>query len=516
MSRARAFSIRAKVLAITTATTLIGALLVGGGIATYEWLAFHKDKVRELTVLSKVVSDHATAAVAFADGPTSLEILSALSAEKSVQSAGLYALDGTAIAKFPPGTDDPLLENPGRTGSWHEFEDGRLRMGHDVVLDGEIIGSVIVVSTLDELSARLERYALILSAIIFVSVSIAIALSVRLQRVITRPVHGLIDTAQWITEKRDYSTRAERGSEDEIGTLVDVFNGMLDEIESRDAELRAAHGDLERRVEERTADLLQAKEAAEQANRAKSEFLANISHELRTPMHGILSFANFGRKKATKAARENLLEYFENIWNSGSRLLVLLNDLLDLSKLSAGKMEMEFTQSRMDEVIACAVDELRSLVSERGISVELSGDASHPCRMDSQRMLQVFRNILSNALKFSPAGAVIRVRMHEDVGGIRVEIEDEGVGIPDDELDYIFAKFTQSAKTKNGAGGTGLGLALVKEIVEAHQGRVWAEAGRAQGACFIVALPYEAVSEPPAGDVEPSAEPLEGRKTWVA
>jgi signal transduction histidine kinase len=313
-------------------------------------------------------------------------------------------------------------------------------------------------------------------------------LSERLQLIITRPIVQLARLARQISGDRDYSVRVKAGGRDELGDLMTAFNDMLREIQTRDRELQQANDNLEARVEDRTHELEQAKQRAETSDRAKSEFLANISHELRTPMHGILSFAHFGLQKGDNAARQKLREYFQNIDDCAERLMTLLNDLLDLSKHQAGRMTYEREACSVAEIVRVAVDELASLVSERRLSVRLENLPNAVCHVDRWKILQVFRNLLSNAAKFSPAGGTIEVGVRQDGDAFLFFVKDQGIGIPDEELERIFDPFVQSAKTKSGAGGTGLGLAICREIVHAHDGRIWAENNTDGGAVFYVRL----------------------------
>jgi signal transduction histidine kinase len=227
------------------------------------------------------------------------------------------------------------------------------------------------------------------------------------------------------------------------------------------------------------------KEEAERANRLKSMFLANMSHELRTPIHGILSFARFGIKNFAKAEREKLKKYFETIQDSGTVLLRLVNDVLDLAKLEAGKVTLDCQHVDLELLLAKIVDEFGSIASEKHIKIQCAmaeGDAT--VRVDPDKILQVLRNLVSNAVKFSPEKGSITITTRRGNGAFIIAVADEGVGIPPDELETVFDKFVQSSKTRTAAGGTGLGLAICRQIVQAHGGRIWAE-NRIEGGAVV-------------------------------
>lgn len=232
------------------------------------------------------------------------------------------------------------------------------------------------------------------------------------------------------------------------------------------------------------------KETAEKANHAKSIFLANMSHELRTPMHGILSFAHFGQQKIETATKEKLKSYFNEIYESGSRLMTLLNDLLDLSKLEAGKIIYSMKESDLTEVSSSVLSEMKAFAEEKGLKTELVATESKVLGIfDNERVMQVVRNLLSNAIKFSEKGSTIQIVINQSDEHLICHVLNRGHSIPESELETIFDKFVQSSKTRTGAGGTGLGLAISKEIIQQHGGRIWAESKLNGETKFIFELP---------------------------
>jgi len=298
---------------------------------------------------------------------------------------------------------------------------------------------------------------------------------------------------------------------DTNGWAQRIAGSVSDITDRKQAELELMrHRDhLEEMVDERTAKLVAAVEQARAANQAKSEFLANMSHELRTPMHAILSFAQLGQEKANACGQPKISHYFGRVEQSANRLLGLINELLDLSKLESGRMELRSEVVALTALAKEAISHLEPLLLQRRLQLDFNAAADlSPLTGDRERLLQVIHNLLSNAIKFSPDGGRIAVRIQAGnlpsgrragdtgrVAALTLSIEDEGVGIPENELAIIFEKFVQSSATKSGAGGTGLGLAICRAIVSQHRGTIEAKNRASGGACFTITLPLADAKE---------------------
>ena len=255
---------------------------------------------------------------------------------------------------------------------------------------------------------------------------------------------------------------------------------------------------LQREIDKKTQHIKQALLDAEAANKAKSEFLANVSHELRTPIHAILGLSTLGQEDFEEGDSEKIGEYFENIHKSGRRLLSFVTDLLDLSKLESDHVELNFRTYNLPDVVTLIMQELEVLAKAKHVSLKLAEvNCNAKVYIDRLYIEQLVQNLLANAIKFTPDNTSVVIQLEASVvatdqgekEAVLLSISDKGIGIPEDELETVFDKFIQSSKTNEGAGGTGLGLALCRQIVNLHHGEIWAQNNPDCGVTLYVKLP---------------------------
>jgi signal transduction histidine kinase len=301
-------------------------------------------------------------------------------------------------------------------------------------------------------------------------------------------------------DSENLSLRVNIHSEDELGTLAGSFNRMAEDLENSHSALKKAHDGLEQKVEERTKELEAATAEAESANQAKSEFLASMSHELRTPLNAIIGFSQILQDETFSNLGESEREYATDIYESGNHLLSLINDILDLSKIESGKMELELTPVKIKDLLEASL----VMIKEKAFNHEIKlvtniADNLEELEImaDERKLKQIMFNLLSNSIKFTPDGGQIILEGRKEGKQLAVSVSDTGIGIAPEEQDKVFEEFYQTkdgSKTKT--PGTGLGLPLTKRFVEMHSGKIWVESkGKDKGSRFTYTIPIRKVKK---------------------
>ena len=351
-----------------------------------------------------------------------------------------------------------------------------------IVYEGERFGHMHIAWDVSALTAEIERHVRKMTHLAAGGLlALGAAIMLWLYKLVTTPLQRLHRRLEALSQgefeqQPTWSTARELV---DLRNSIDLLAITLEVNKQREMELEQAE-----------IQLRHERDLALAASQIKSEFLANMSHELRTPLHGILSFAGFGLKKATTVSPEKLHSYFQHIDQSGRSLLALLDDLLDLAKLEAGKMSFTFQDVEVSALLVRVQEECHAWAIERHLTFKATfPDPPIMISLDAEKIMQVLRNLVNNAIKFSPEGGTVTLHLQAGEEAVEIAVCDEGPGIPEGELETIFDKFVQSSLTKTGAGGTGLGLAICREIVTAHTGRIWAENRPEGGVHMAFTLP---------------------------
>ncbi|HVF35950.1 MAG TPA: ATP-binding protein [Candidatus Saccharimonadia bacterium] len=476
-----------KVRWLVTLSSGLAIVVVASGLSLLSYRDVLVTSEQELATLAALVSTNASAPLEFGDRIYGAEALAALSSVPAVGAAALHDADGREFATYRRENDPPPkigLAAPGltRSGRWHVHT--------TPIAEGErALGRLQIVQDLAPMYRHLVQNLLLALMTAIAAMALVWLASRRLRDALIAPVDELGRAARQVSSTDDYSVRAKKLTEDEMGDLADAFNAMLARIERQSAEVRAA------------------REEAELASRMKDEFLATLSHELRTPMTPILGWAQI--LKRTGSSDPRALQAADVIERNAHVQMRIVDDLLDMSRIVSGKVSIELRAVDLAEVVEAAISTVHAAAVARGITIETRIDPQLPLvHGDPNRLQQIVWNLVSNAIKFNREGGSVRIDLRRVGDRAVLGVEDTGHGIEPEFLPHVFERFRQAdSSSTRSHSGLGLGLAIVRQLVHLHGGTVSAASeGTNRGARFVVELRF-APQQHASGEVSAQREP---------
>lgn len=511
MLRTHDLSINKKLTLIIMLTSGVALVLASVGFALYDLASFREEKIRELSSFAEIIGASSGKALLQGDAMAAGEIFGSLPSDRHIMAACLFSEKGHLLTGYV-GNGGTSANCPSRgPAAGHGFENGHLWLSQRVLAEGERVGTVYIVSDMQELRTRLERYATIAGLVLLASSFVAFLLSARLRRVISDPILGLAEAARSISQQQDYSVRVESYGTDELGLLTTAFNNMLKQIQTRDEALRKAHEELEHRVEERTTQLLKESSSRQQAEEALQEreeqlrqsqkmeaigrLAGGIAHDFNNLLTAITGYSEVILRNLNE--KDPLRPHASEIKKAGDRAAALTRQLLAFSRrqvLAPKVLDLNAVVSTLEKMLQRVIGEDIELVTVLGS--ELGSVKADPGQLE-----QVILNLAVNARDAMPDGgrlvietANVEVEERGDHASgwipsgafVLLSVSDTGTGMDEETRARIFEPFFT---TKEKDKGTGLGLSTVYGIIKQSGGHISVHSEVNVGTSFRVYLP---------------------------
>jgi signal transduction histidine kinase/ActR/RegA family two-component response regulator len=501
-------SVRGKMMRIAVITTAIALLAAGAGMLTHDLSAYRDSWVADLDTQASILATSTASALITGDKAVADRNVNAVRWRPALLVVALYTADGKLLSSFVrPGEAAPPLQLQAVVRS-SRVSGGSVELTAPIVEDGQRLGTILLRAHHD-VGARALAYLGIFGLVTLLSMVVALLLSTALQKVIIEPLDSMADVARRVTSKRDYSLRAHSSTDDEIGIVVEAFNSMLDEVQTRARDLEQSNSALTTEVRIRQAAeaalarangrLETTMAALREADRKKDEFLATLAHELRNPLAPVMHAVKL--MESPSADERQRLWGREVIARQVQRMALLLDDLLDVSRITRGRLELRRDYVDLLTLVSSAVETARPLIDAKNhsLTVNLPPEPVE-LEVDPLRLSQALSNLLTNAAKYTDAEGHITLTAFQDAQGLTIRVTDNGIGIEPSVIKGLFEMFSQiDSAIDRAEGGLGIGLALVKGLVALHGGSVQAtSAGLGKGSEFTIQLPRSVVVEPEA------------------